>query len=319
MGIYFTPQDGAALYDLLAEQTDDLIVKTDRDGFIIHGAGALSGLGIGLPGALSVGLIGPHIADLAEGAQADEIRRRHRSLVEGRQSGAAGGWIEFRAASGRGTGAWFALQMRAIEGANGHATGAIGVIRSIEDRRSLEQRLFASSMTDPLTGLTNRLAFSTMLEHLIERGMGGSVILFEIDDFRAIAIRHGQSVADEVAEVFAEFLRVMTRSSEILSRIDTERFAVLLPCQSPAEARALGQPILDTLDEIRRGLPGKGLAITASGGIAAIAGSVDATMREAGLALMLARSRGGGGLELAGGRPLLHLAGDQPVRRAARG
>ncbi len=315
MGIYFTPQDGAALYDLLAEQTDDLIVKTDRGGFIVHGAGALARLGIQPAG----GLVGPHIADLAEAPQSDDIRRRHRALIGGRQGHEDGGWIEFRAASGQGTGARFALQMRAVEGMDGEAAGAIAVIRNIEDRRSLEERLFASSMTDPLTRLTNRRAFSMMLGHLIERGTPGSVALFEIDHFRAIGMRHGQSVADEVLEVFAEFLRVMTRSSEILSRIDGECFAVLLPYQSPAEARALSRPILDTLDEIRRSLPGKGVAVTVSGGIAGIGASVDATMREAGLALMLAKSRGGGSLELAGGRPLLHLAGDQPARRAARG
>jgi diguanylate cyclase (GGDEF)-like protein/PAS domain S-box-containing protein len=316
MGIYFTPQDGAALYDLLAEQTDDLIVKTDRDGFIIHGAGALARLGLDTAG----GLIGPHIADLAEAPQSDDIRRRHRALIEGRNGEASGSWIEFRAASRcrERAAPWFALQMRAIEGPDG-AAGSIAVIRSIDDRRSLEERLFASSMTDPLTGLTNRRAFSMMLAHLIERGTPGSVILFEIDHYRAIAMRHGQSVSDEVLEVFAEFLRVMTRSSEILSRIDGECFAVLLPYQPPAEARALGQPILDTLDEIRRSLPGRGVAVTASGGIAAIGPSVDATMREAGLALMLAKSRGGGSLELAGGRPLLHLAGERPLRRAARG
>ncbi|MCK9543864.1 MAG: hypothetical protein M0R03_17740, partial [Novosphingobium sp.] len=82
------------------------------------------------------------------------------------------------------------------------------------------------------------------------------------------------------------------------SRIDGESFALLLPYASIDAACALGKPIIETLEDIRQSIPGQGVAITASGGLAAIGATVDQTMRDAELSLFMAKTRGGGCLHV---------------------
>ena len=109
-------------------------------------------------------------------------------------------------------------------------------MRCIEERRSFESRLFAATMTDTLTGLTNRRAFVAMLRHLVAHGARGSVAMFDIDHFRALNLRHGQSAGDEVLAGFAQLLRTLTRPDDIISRVGGESFAVLMPDTTPEQA-----------------------------------------------------------------------------------
>ena len=60
MGVGFTSREGSALYRMLAENTADIILKTDCEGFIVHASPAIEQLGVGFPSML----IGPHILDL---------------------------------------------------------------------------------------------------------------------------------------------------------------------------------------------------------------------------------------------------------------
>jgi diguanylate cyclase (GGDEF)-like protein len=187
--------------------------------------------------------------------------------------------------------------MRPLANARG-VYGALCIMRSIEERRIFEDRLFAAEMTDPLTGLTNRRAFIAMLGHLVEEGSGGCLALFTIDNFKAINRRYGQAVGDEVLVVFSDLVRTLMRRDDIISRTGSDSLAVLLPGTSPEEARAICQPVIDTLTEVRRSGRGEGMFIIASGGVARIAGSLDEVLKRAEAALLFARANGRNRLEL---------------------
>lgn len=292
MGVEFTSRESSALYGLLAEDTTDIILKTDNQGFIVQASPGIEHLGFPLPGML----IGPHLLDLVETAHRPAVEAQHRAAVTGHGSVA---WIEFPALTGDQRERWFEIRTRALRDEQRRIYGALSVMRCIEERRTFEQRLFTAAMTDPLTGLTNRPAFVGMLQHLVEEGTEGCLALFDIDHFKAINLQYGQAVGDEVLVVFADMLRTMMRSEDIVCRIGSESLAVLLPGASPEQAETIGGRVVATLAELRRAATDGSLSITVSAGVARIGESLDATLRRAELALVMAKAKGRSRLELA--------------------
>jgi diguanylate cyclase (GGDEF)-like protein/PAS domain S-box-containing protein len=287
MGIEFTPGESRALYSLLATRADDIVIKTDRDGFILHASAAISQLGFPFDAAL----IGPHLLDLAEPAYKADLDAELQAAVAGRPSGR---WIEFAAPRA----GWFELQLTGLADTGGAIYGALGIVRSIAERKRLEERLFASELTDPLTGLTNRRAFIAMLQYLVDQRIGGCLALFDIDYFRTINLRYGQQMGDRVLVVFSDLLRAMMRHNDIISRIGDECLAVLLPEADPYSAEQVCGRIVETLAGIEAETGARDLSITASVGIALIGSDLDETLKRAELALILAKAKGRNRLEV---------------------
>jgi diguanylate cyclase (GGDEF)-like protein/PAS domain S-box-containing protein len=296
MGLNFTPQESSTLYRLLAETTTDIILKTDCEGFIVHASPGIEGLGFLLPSLL----IGPHLLDLVHPSCAAAIEAEHAAALAG---GRGGKWIEFLAQTKDHQPRWFELQMRGLSDDDGRIYGTLAIMRSIEERRSYEDKLFVAGMTDPLTGLTNRRAFILMLQHLVDSGAGGCLAIFDIDHFKAINMQHGQSAGDEVLVNFSELLRASMRSQDIISRISGESIGVLLPQATPDQAEAICQRIITGLAGRRGNAWSEGVGITASAGVARIGGSLDDTIRRAELALFFAKARGRNRLEMEDGPP----------------
>lgn len=301
MGVQFTSAEGRALYGLLAETTNDIVLRIDRAGFIVHASPAIERLGLALPRML----FAPHISELAVPDYADELRAELGAAIEG----AGGGrWIEFPARMADAREAWFEIQFRPLGDGPGGTYGAIAIMRSIDERRILEAELFAATMTDPLTGLTNRRAFLAMLGHLVGGEAGGSLAMFSIDHFKAINMRYGQSTGDKVLVAFADFLRAALRADDTISRIGNQRFAVLLPRTAPERAAEVCGQAVTTLAELARGSGDDGLPVTASVGLGRIGGSIDASVKRAELALFFARAKGRNRLEIYGEEALLRAA-----------
>jgi diguanylate cyclase (GGDEF)-like protein/PAS domain S-box-containing protein len=291
MGVNFTPKDTSVLYSLLAEDTAHIILKTDCQGFIVHASAGISRLGL----RLDEQLIGHHLVDLVHPSSAAAVKAEHDAAIAGRQGGR---WTEFLALTSTGEERWFEIQIRALMDDQDRTSGAISVMRSIEERRALEEQLFAAALTDPLTGLTNRTAFIAMLQHLVDRRIGGCLALFDIDHFKSINMQFGQSVGDEVLVVFADMMRAMMRSDDIISRIGGESLGVLLPRATPDQAEALCARVIATLSEIRQTAGSDSLSITASAGVARIEGSLDDTLKRGELALFFAKAKGRNRLEM---------------------
>lgn len=291
MEVKFTPKDTSILYRLLAEDTSDIILKTDREGYIVHASPGIRRLGHQSTGQL----IGHHIVDLVHPSSAAAVRKEHETAIGGRQGGR---WVEVPAVTSTGEKRWFEIQIRALIDDHDTINGAISLMRSIEERKALEEQLFAAAMTDPLTGLTNRKAFIAMLQHLVDQGVGGCLALFDIDHFKTINMQYGQSVGDEVLVVFSDLLRTMMRSDDIISRIGGESLGVLLPRAQPDQAEAICARVITALSEIRQTSGSNALSITASAGVARIDESLDNTFKRAELALFFAKAKGRNRLEM---------------------
>src|SRR5215207_10493298 len=97
----------------------------------------------------------------------------------------------------------------------------------------LHARIADSNRTDPLTGLLNRRAFEELLEMELQRatraGHPLSVIVGDIDGFRAVNERHGHEAGDTALQAIAQNALKWKRRIDLAARIGGEEFALLLP------------------------------------------------------------------------------------------
>ncbi len=290
MGMNFTVRESSALYGLLAETSSDIILKTDRQGRIVHASPGIRRLGVE-----RLAEVGPHLLDLVAEQGRAAVSRALDLAIAGEQGAQ---WVEFPAVTAYARETWFEIRIRPLVEESGAVYGALAVMRTIDERRSLRDQLFAATYTDPLTQLTNRAAFISMLEHMIAQGMEGCLAMFSIDFFRTINMKYGQTAGDDVLRVFADLLREMLRSDDIISRIGSERFAVLLPRTTPEQAQAICTRVVTTMANLRQNVGDNRLAITTSGSIARIAETMDGTIERAELALFCAKAKGRNRLEM---------------------
>lgn len=293
MGAFLSVRDGSALFGLLADNTEDIILKADAEGFIDRASFGLEVVGI----RLDEWLIAPQLADLADAAHAAAVRRFHRAVIDGSERQ---GWLEFPTGGEGVSRRWFRLSLRPVPGRDGGNCGVVGIMRCIDERRALEDELFAAAMTDPLTGLANRGALVAMLDHLVVQPRRGSIALFSLDRLRRLNLLHGQAAGDEMLRAFADLMRTVLRRDHILGRIGGETFAVLMPGSEPAEAEGIAADFVTTFAGLSCGEAGEAGPVSVSGGVAPIGRSVDATLLEADAALVRARARGGSRVEAVG-------------------
>jgi diguanylate cyclase (GGDEF)-like protein len=131
------------------------------------------------------------------------------------------------------------------------------------DRRFEASR--AEARRDELTGLANRRAFDECLERSIRTSPETSVVLLDLDDFKAINDTRGHAAGDEVLRrVGVAFSRVV-RADEGVFRIGGEEFALVVDA-GREDALAVAERARAALAMHDRGdrLP------TVSGGIATI-------------------------------------------------
>ena len=287
----FSARHGAILQDLLAQSIGSIIVKTDQAGFIEDASPGLDTLGI----RLSELLFKPHVADLSNGEHAEALRSFHQDALAGTSKIDR---VEFPVPYQDGEAQWFALSLRPVPDSDGVVIGALGIIRSIEERRGLEGEIANASMTDSSTGLANDRAFRAMLAHMLAKDSDGAVALFEVDRFSTIRLRYGDGTAQEMLWAFGQYLENMLQPDHVLARMDEQRFAVLLPHCSGIRALETTQDILATFSELSRDLQHAELRLTASAGVAAISGSLESVLVRAERALVVARALGGQRAEL---------------------
>jgi diguanylate cyclase (GGDEF)-like protein len=89
------------------------------------------------------------------------------------------------------------------------------------------------AMKDALTGIFNRRHFTARLDGEWKRvrryGRPLSLLLLDIDHFKAINDRYGHDVGDQVIVAIARLCGTTTRDSDVAARIGGEEFAILLP------------------------------------------------------------------------------------------
>jgi diguanylate cyclase (GGDEF)-like protein/putative nucleotidyltransferase with HDIG domain len=147
------------------------------------------------------------------------------------------------------------------------AGALIGVQRSHVER--LIGRLSDAARTDSLTSLLNRRGFEELYETELERARRSdrplSVIVCDLDAFKAVNDRFGHAAGDRALERLSEILQTVKRRIDTAARIGGEEFAVIAPDTDQHAAYILAERIRR---EVRDTFASEPFPLTISLGIA---------------------------------------------------
>jgi len=128
-----------------------------------------------------------------------------------------------------------------------------------------------ASTTDPLTGLLNRRAFSTAFEREAQRavdaGLPLSIVVFDLDHFKALNDQLGHAGGDAALCSFSEVLSEAARSGDVVARLGGEEFAVVLFNHGSETAERFGQ---DIARRLRALAASGGVRLSTSAGVATL-------------------------------------------------
>jgi diguanylate cyclase (GGDEF)-like protein len=145
---------------------------------------------------------------------------------------------------------------------------------------SLQERLRIQSIRDPLTGLFNRryLEESLMRElaNCVRHGQPLSVLMLDLDHFKAFNDLHGHAGGDALLASFGQLLGEHAREVDIACRYGGEEFTLILPETGSEAALECAARLGEKVRQMRVHHLGKELpAVTVSIGIARYRGGAD--------------------------------------------
>lgn len=159
-----------------------------------------------------------------------------------------------------------ATQGERDHGLQDEAIGLFGLIRDLTDQiaarqvlrdardaadRSAQAAMLLAS-TDALTGLANRRRIVEYLESslIVETsdGAGLSVVLFDIDHFKAVNDRYGHDVGDEVLKRIAASAAEGLRATDLIGRYGGEEFVIILPSTDADTALKIAERVRKTIE-----------------------------------------------------------------------
>lgn len=156
----------------------------------------------------------------------------------------------------------------------------------------------AAALTDPLTGIPNRLAWEERAAQEEARwrrfGHPLAVLVWDIDHFKHINDHYGHSAGDKVLKVVAELLAGHVRSTDFVARYGGEEFVMLAVGAGAEDVLRLAETLREAVSRCGFRYRGERVQVTVSCGIALLQAGEDlaAAFRRADAALYAAK-RGG--------------------------
>ncbi|MBK8647082.1 MAG: diguanylate cyclase [Gemmatimonadetes bacterium] len=200
----------------------------------------------------------------------DRLRRHFDDLLRGAPVTA----ISCRMLHKTGKHLWLEMMWRSVADGEGRVVRLQASSRDVTERKDYERqledarrklqthqeslleanaRLAALASHDGLTGLKNRRAFEERLVEELARirrsGQPVSLLLLDIDHFKAFNDSFGHPRGDEVLRSVARLLSRAIRDTDIAVRYGGEEFAIVLPNTDPEGAALMGERLRLAIEE----------------------------------------------------------------------
>ncbi|AEG50511.1 diguanylate cyclase with PAS/PAC sensor [Sphingobium chlorophenolicum L-1] len=217
-------QESEARYRAIAENSGDVVLNISVAGIIEYASPAVAEQ-IGCAPEL---LVGQDAADLVDPKDRDQmVAALHRALAQPGDVQT----VEFRPFISDEGREWCEMLVRAVVDERGMPTGLVSTIRDMSRHKARQRALQQAAALDSLTGADTRRAFLEKLEEemsRVRRGGRASLLLIDIDHFKAVNDCHGHGAGDRVLAGFVERLRPGLRGVDSIGRLGGEEFAILL-------------------------------------------------------------------------------------------
>jgi len=149
----------------------------------------------------------------------------------------------------------------------------IARIRAVLANRHRLNMLEQQAYRDGLTGLANRVVFTDQLARIWDacrrHNAPLTVIITDLDHFKAINDTYGHPAGDEVLRQAAKMLAQSARRSDLVARYGGEEFVVIAPVCPLSAGVALANRFRSLLNRRTISVEGVPIAVTASMGVAA--------------------------------------------------
>ncbi|RJX33561.1 MAG: diguanylate cyclase [Oxalobacter sp.] len=199
-------------------------------------------------------------------------------------------------------GQWYDVRLTALDSLDGRFSSRLMVWRDVTARKRLEAELTRQAVTDELTGLYNRRHFfargAEEIEHARRYERPLSVMMIDIDRFKAVNDRYGHEGGDCALVVLTNILISELRFVDCIARIGGEEFAMLLPETNAEAAHEVARRLISKVASTEIALPqSEKTNITISVGLVTLNAmtedmSMSTLLRRADDALFLAKDAG---------------------------
>jgi diguanylate cyclase (GGDEF)-like protein len=181
-------------------------------------------------------------------------------------------------------------ELRLVQTLADHAAIAI-------ENASLYREARIAAITDDLTGLANTRYFNRMLPALMARARPLTLLVLDLDNFKALVDREGHLVGSRAISHVGRLIAARLRPADLAARFGGDEFVVVLPATPTAAARELAEAIRQAIAAARVLAPdGVDIsAVTASIGLATYpdhADDAESLFRAADAAMYAVKRRG---------------------------
>lgn len=142
--------------------------------------------------------------------------------------------------------------------------------RLVDKLHDIRRELYALATIDKLTGCQNRHSLMDYSSKFISQARRHeypiSMMVVDLDHFKAVNDNHGHATGDLVLELTGELLNKSFRDGDMVARYGGEEFVVLLNYCDATNARAKAEKLRSDIESLKPG----GLDITTSIGVTSI-------------------------------------------------
>jgi diguanylate cyclase (GGDEF)-like protein len=165
------------------------------------------------------------------------------------------------------------------------------------ENASLYRQAYLASITDDLTGLGNTRHFHRSLADALTRPGPVSLVIFDLDNFKAVVDRYGHLAGSRVIAQIGRIIGRLVRPGDVPARFGGDEYVIVLPSTDTAEAHRLAESIRKAIEACAQ-LEGEDVdlsRVTASIGVATFpvhAMDAESLFRQADAAMYAAKRSG---------------------------
>ncbi len=245
------------------DNSGEMILITDRDGNILDANSAFCRI----TGYGRAGMLGKNMGDLKSGLPQGAFAR---NLTVGLlQTGQWQGEVLGRRSNGETFPAL--VTINAARDVEGEITHFVAIAADISQLKETQQRLQYLADFDPLTDFPNRHQFQARLQQALAEAGGNAglvaVLFFDLDDFKEVNDTLGYKAGDQVLKEVALRLQGFVGGNELVARLGSDEFGVILrSLEQTEQAAGMAQKLLLLFDRPFL-VEGRELYVSGSAGI----------------------------------------------------